>query len=322
MDLMLSGDGEWSQWRGVEKQDLPETTVVYAVITDCAGITHQSLPNMPKIIVDLHMLNHGSEFSHEESGLIYLYTILFFVYLYFLASTAFKIAKDAMNKSEIDASIIGMVFAIYMELLHIATQCIHLYVYTYNGSGFYLLDLASTFFQMNAQIVIIGLFVMIAYGWKITENDITKNTTLIIMGGVVCVIQSSMTFLTAIDDGAHHKYHDYGGFQGLILVILRLAIWIVFVYGILTTIKKVNRKGKPLLKALAVAGSLFMMAFPALWFLSFMVPAYLRNRLIVFGNLGVQLFAIIILLNQLLKRGTKFNEASEVSKNVFPSMKS
>jgi len=264
------------------------------------------------------MLNHGSEFSHEESGMIYLYSILLIVYLYFLATTAFKVGRDAMNKSEIDASVIGMLFAIYMELLHIATQCIHLYIYSYNGSGFNLLDLASTVLQMNAQIILIGLFVMIAYGWKVTENDITQNTPLIVLGGVVCVVQSLTTFLTVVDDGAHHKYHDYGGFQGVILVFIRVVIWIVFVYGILTTIKKVKRQAKPLIKALSVAGSLYIMTFPGLWFFSFIVPAYLRNRLIVFGNLGVQLFSIIILLNQLMKRGSKYDEASKVSKKVLP----
>ena len=317
--LTVRGDGEWSQWESVEEQDLPSTTVVYFVITDCAGVTHQSNPSLPKIKVDVHMLNHGSEFSHEESGLIYLYSILFLIYFYFLASTLFTVGKDVFNKSEIDAACIGMVFAIYMELLHIATQCIHLYVYIYNGSGFYILDLASTVLQMNAQVIIVGLFTMIAFGWKVTDKDISKNTTLIFVGVFVCLVQSAMTFLTVIDDGAHHKYHDYGGFQGFILVLLRIFTWIIFVYGIVANIKKVKKKAKPLIKALSVAGSLYMMAFPFLWFLCYIIPAYMQNRVITFGNLGVQLFAIIILLNQLMKRGTKFREASEISKNVFPT---
>jgi len=33
-DLVIRGDGEWSSWRGVEQQDLPDTHVVYVVVTD------------------------------------------------------------------------------------------------------------------------------------------------------------------------------------------------------------------------------------------------------------------------------------------------
>lgn len=266
IEQTLRGDGEWSNWQSVEKQDLPETTVVYAVITDCSGQTHQSNPSLPYIEVDLHMLNSGSEFSHEENGIIYLYSILLLVYIYFLGSIAYQIVRAAMDKSTIDAPVMGMMFAVYMELLHIGTQCIHLYIYAYNGSGFYLLDLVSTILQMNAQIIIIGSFIMISFGWQITDTDITANTKLIVLGCFVCVFQTCMTFLTVIDDGAHHKYHDYGGFQGFSLVVMRLMLWSIFVFGVLTHIGKIKKKAKPLLKALSVAGTIYMLAFPALWF--------------------------------------------------------
>ena len=75
-----------------------------------------------------------------------------------------------------------------------------------------------------------------------------------------------MTFLNILDDGAHHKYHDYGGFQGFALVCLRVFLWFIFVYGVMTSIGKISKKAKPLLKALSVAGSLYMMAFPGFWF--------------------------------------------------------
>mmetsp|Transcript_12568 Transcript_12568/g.12612 ORF Transcript_12568/g.12612 Transcript_12568/m.12612 type:complete len:268 (+) Transcript_12568:488-1291(+) len=265
------------------------------------------------------MLNHGSELSHEDHGLIYLYPVLFIVYFYFLAKSVYSLGKDALNDVEVDPANIGIIFAIYTEFLHIACTSIHLYVYAYNGSGFYLLDLSATFFQMTAQVVVVGLFTMIAHGWKITENDIAENTGLVVLGGVICVVQSLASYLTFLDDGAHHKYHDYGGYQGIIMVALRILTWIVFVYGIVKNIGKVNRKAKPLLKALSVAGSLYMMAFPGLWFLCYLIPGYLQNRVIVFGNLFIQLFSVIILINQLSKRDSKFSEASKISKKVLPS---
>ena len=82
-------------------------------------------------------------------------------------------------------------------------------------------------------------------------------------------------------------------------------------------LNRVPRKTQRFLKALSVAGTLYMLTFPVLWFFSFIITAYLRNRLIVFGNLLVQLFAIIIMLNQISKKGTRFREASAKAKNIL-----
>lgn len=316
--LTIRGDGEWSNWVSAEQQNVPSVQVWYAVASDCAKVTHASYPEMPKIVVELHMKNSGSEFSHEDKGITTLYIILFFVYVYYLASTTFAIVKMALNKDDIEVPVMCCVFAIYMELLHIITQSIHLYIYSQNGSGFFLLDLASTVLQMNSQIIIVGMLIMIAYGWLITDTDISQNTTLMGLGVVVCLVQSCATFLTVIDDGAHHKYHDYGGWQGMILVVMRIILYVIFMVGVCRHLGKLKKKPNDFLKAMSVAGTLYMITFPILWFLSFVVAAQYRNRLIVFGNLIVQLFAIVILLNQLAKKGTKFHEASEDSRDIFP----
>lgn len=126
-----------------------------------------------------------------------------------------------------------------------------------------------------------------------------------------------MAFLTAFDDGEHHKYHDFGGFQGFALSTIRVVLYVVFIYGIIVTIKVVPKKAKGFLKALSAAGTMYILAFPTLWFFSFIITAYLRNRLIVFGNLLAQLLAIVILLNQLSKKDTKFHKASAKSKEIL-----
>jgi len=88
--------------------------------------------------------------------------------------------------------------------------------------------------------------------------------------------------------------------------------------GVVTHISQVTDQAQSFLKAMSVAGTLYMLAFPVLWFISSIVPAYMRNRVIVFGNLIVQLFAIIIMLNQMAKKGTKFQELSKSSRDLLP----
>ena len=73
-----------------------------------------------------------------------------------------------------------------MELLHIGAQTIHLIVYSYNGLGFYILDVISTVLQMNSQIIVVGLLILIAYGWEITDTDIYKDSKkYVIFGGII-----------------------------------------------------------------------------------------------------------------------------------------
>ena len=272
---------------------------------------------MPYIEVDLHMLNSGSEFSSEQYGIIWLNAIFFFIYVYFLLSITISVVREALKHDHVDSPTMGAVLAIYMELLNIIMQTIHLYIYDYNGQGFFILDMLSTVCEMNSQFIISSMLVLIAYGWTITDVDILEDVRYVALGMGVLLVHTMTSFLTAFDDGAHHKYHDYSGFQGIILVTLRIGIYAVFMYGITRTIQTVPSKTQVFLKALAVSGTLYMLAFPILWFASFLfINENYVNRWIVFGNMFIQLFAIIIFLNQLSKKSSKFREAN-LKKNVL-----
>mmetsp|Transcript_35648 Transcript_35648/g.41279 ORF Transcript_35648/g.41279 Transcript_35648/m.41279 type:complete len:273 (+) Transcript_35648:64-882(+) len=186
----LRGDGEWNNWETYEIPHVAKNQVWYVVVSDCAGVTHMAYPQLPYIDVELHMLNSGSEFSHEEYGVMTLYIILFLVYVYFLATTSYKIIVSALRRDEIENAIVGCVFAIYMELLHIVAQIIHMILYSQNGKGFFLLDLISTVLQMNSQITIVGILILIAFGWEIIDVDFTKDNKFMFLGGAIIVFHT------------------------------------------------------------------------------------------------------------------------------------
>lgn len=308
----LRGDAEWTRWEAFEIERVTESQVWYAIAADCMG--HTSYPTMPYIEVDIHMLTSGSEFSSEESGVVYMNILLFLIYVYFLFSTTVTVVRNAVNSDSVDSPTMGAILAIYMELLHIILQTIHLYIYSDNGQGFFILDMLSTVCEMQSQLTISGILVMIAHGWTITDVDLIKDTKQIVIAGIVILVHTLAAFLTAFDDDAHHKYHDYGGYQGLVIMTLRVGIYVVFIIGILNTIKTVPEKTKLFLKALGASGTLYMLAFPSLWVLSYIVPQNYRNQWIVFGNMTIQLFAIVIFLNQLSKKRSQFREATHKAK--------
>ena len=70
---------------------------------------------------------------------------------------------------------------------------------------------------------------MIAFGWtltfyKLSEND---NYQMIILLNIL--VHLVVAILTLIDDGEHHKYHDYQGVQGFLLVMIRVGFFIMII---------------------------------------------------------------------------------------------
>lgn len=190
LELSLRGDQEWSRFEEFEIEYSSRSQVWYAVVADCNGYLHKLYPAMPYIDVDIHMLNSGSEFSSEEYGVITLNIILFLVYAYFLASTTYAVVIEALRNDNVDNPTMGTILAIYMELLHIIAQTIHLFIYSYNGSGFFLLDVISTVLEMNSQFIIVGMLILIAFGWSITDVDIMKDTKYLVLGSITLVFHT------------------------------------------------------------------------------------------------------------------------------------
>lgn len=137
--------------------------------------------------------------------------------------------------------------------------------------------------------------------------------------GAIFIIHIFITALTFIDNGEHHKYHDFEGIPGLLLILIRLGIFGFFLYTVKNTMAVVARKNIAFMKGFIISGSLYMLAFPFFWFISYMLNPHMRLKFIVFGNLTVQMVATIILMNQITKKGSKYYDASLRSQGILPN---
>lgn len=105
--MTLTEDGQWSSLESYVVDNISKNQVWYVVVSDCLGLTHAKNPNLPKIVVELHMLNSESEFSHEEYGIMTLNFLLLIIYLYFLLTTTYNLVITALRKDEIDNAKVG-----------------------------------------------------------------------------------------------------------------------------------------------------------------------------------------------------------------------
>ena len=173
--------------------------------------------------------------------------------------------------------------------------------------------------EVMSQVSIVSLVLLIAFGWTITFKGLNEHEHYLILIGGTIIAHLIIAALTLIDNGKHHKYHDYEGFQGLLLIIIRLAIFGLFIYKVRELLKIAARKNVPFLKEFLLSTSLYMLAFPLLWFISYYLNPHRRLKFIEYGNLLIQMIAIKVLIDQLSKKGTKYYEVSLRSQGILPT---
>lgn len=88
------------------------------------------------------------------------------------------------------------------------------------------------------------LLILLARGWKVRFHDIDSDDGLDIyipLAAMIVLIEVMIAALTFVDVDASHKYHDFGGMQGIILVIMRMLIYTGFLICLLNTKEKVKK---------------------------------------------------------------------------------
>lgn len=162
---------------------------------------------------------------------------------------------------------------------------------------------------------------LIASGWTLTYKDIFERDHYLLIGVVVLATNGGVAFLGYLDHGEHHKFHDYSGWPGVFLILIRFAIYTLFILRANDTERLMPKRHTQFFRRLKFAGSVYILSFPFFYFVSWMVQPYLRHRVIVFGHYFAQLVSTQILLHQLTKRGSKYAEASGKTGGILPGGK-
>mmetsp|Transcript_34972 Transcript_34972/g.34649 ORF Transcript_34972/g.34649 Transcript_34972/m.34649 type:complete len:132 (+) Transcript_34972:798-1193(+) len=130
-----------------------------------------------------------------------------------------------------------------------------------------------------------------AFGWTINYYTLPDKDTIIVISIMTLVMHILIAGLTSLDRDEHHKYHDYSGIQGFILVALRLILFAIFIFALNISRKEVKRSRKKFFNLFTFAGSFYVLGFPIVYFISFLCAAYVRNRVIIFTHFMFQTFS-------------------------------
>ena len=118
-------------------------------------------------------------------------------------------------------------------MIGLCFETLHLWWYTYDGSGLLALDVISRIFNGCAEVTMSILILILATGWTVTYEDIDWDEDIDIFGplaALVTIVHVMLAALDYVDVDASHKYHDYAGLQGFFLIACKLIMVIYFAY--------------------------------------------------------------------------------------------
>lgn len=270
---------------------------------------HTSQPWLPKVWMEMKAFNAGEHFSQEDWGLLSMNFYMLILFVWFLGFGSYRYFKEIKTEESWESPLGILVIALFFEFAHIWLNLFHYSVYEFDGEGIPSFDILGTICQVGSQIFIVTLLLLIAFGWTINYTNLPEKDTIIMFSVMSFVMHALIAGLTALDKDQYHKYHDYSGIQGLILVILRLILFIVFWIGINMSSQDIKQSKIGFLRIFTVSGAFYILAFPILYWISFLWDSYVRNRVIIFGHFVLQTFSCALLMYQLSVKDTKYKDA-------------
>mmetsp|Transcript_22344 Transcript_22344/g.26896 ORF Transcript_22344/g.26896 Transcript_22344/m.26896 type:complete len:504 (+) Transcript_22344:186-1697(+) len=117
---------------------------------------------------------------------------------------------------------------------------------------------------------------------------------------MVALLTAAHIFLTLyglqfMEETSFTQYHDHEHWPGYMLMCLRVGLWVLFLGGgwaTMSTIGKADAVAK-FLKKLALAGTVWLLAFPFSVVTAGMIPVYMRHSFVTLFALLCQSFALI-----------------------------
>ena len=274
---------------------------------------------MPEIELYIEAINGGSQFSEEYSGILWINGIVAVLFMYFLFSSAWGYFKEIQMEEKVETPLAFLVFAILFEMGQIMCEFIHNYVYSWNGQGVWFVEMIETVLEIGAESMIISLVLLLAMGWTFSFSNILDKDTYLMIGGIGFGAKIFIGFLTYLDKGESHSYHDFSGWPGFIIVMIRLLIFGFFIMQCSKTQNTLSKKQATFFKKMKVSGTIYILGFPFLYFISPLLHDIARHRLFEFGHYLIQIIAIMILKNQLTSKSSTYAKTSQKSEGILPT---
>lgn len=139
-------------------------------------------------------------------------------------------------------------------------RLIHLLLYWTDGTGVHLFETFYLILKNVAEAVITTMLVAIAWGWTIVH--LKPNQYYIIIGVVSCLINIVSLILSSLTEEHEELYHTYDTVPGLVVLILRIVVFLIFLAGIGNSLRESSGKIIFFIRKLGWIGGAYLLSWP------------------------------------------------------------
>jgi hypothetical protein len=126
------------------------------------------------------MMNDTSHFSQEDMGILPFSIIMLILFVVFQGKTILEFYRDFKKEDTLENPLIGLMVSLNAELTSLTFICIHLFVLSMDGSGFFVLSVFSRLLRTISQATMIWLIMTISYGWTVTYRNMQETDIYIL----------------------------------------------------------------------------------------------------------------------------------------------
>ena len=312
LEVPLNGD--WSDSIMGTMVQRSRTHFWYFTISAC------EIKEKQRIKIEMKFLNADeSEFSAEDLGLQYVYPIILVIYFFALSGNLLRLIRKFNQTDDLELNLLVLNISIGCQYTAILCEVIHVWAYAYNGYGVVFLDVFYQAFEVLSSIIITILLIVIASGWTLKYKDFPDAEIYLPISLFVIVLNLMIVGVGRLTEDFYYKNSDYEGIPGYVLVFIRIALWIWFVYLIKDMQEQQKRNAKLLdfLNKYFIMASLYFLALPAVVVFSWIFEPYVRNKAVVVLNNFIQIL-VFLFLTHLFSEKSTFYKVSTLSDSVLP----
>ena len=262
----------------------------------------------------------GSEFSAEDHGLQYVYPVIMVLFAMTLSGNISRLARNIRKTENIEPNLLILNVAIGCQLSAIFFKVVHLWFYVYNGKGLIVFDIMHQMLDGLSLTIISILFILIASGWTIKYKDPPDIDIYAPISLLVAILNVFIIGISRAFDDSHYKYTAYEGVPGFCFVLLRVLLWVWFIYLVKELQKGANENIVKFLYSFVVVVSVYFLIFPVIVVFSWAFEPHFRNKVVVLLTNLAQVLVFIFLTHLFSGRST-FYKISTLSGSVLPGKK-
>lgn len=314
--VIVGRRGEWGPWSNGSVRQNVRPHVWYFAISAC----NQTEPwdRGYKIKFEFAAQQPDtSHFSYEQKrmttgNLAVLMFLTVFMFLYSKRVYAFFLSNGSVHPV-----IWTLTAVLILQYLAQTLHTGHLLVYRSNGSGVAALELLSEIMFMLSQIAQTSLLILIALGYTLLTQGLGELDLVIPLYMIVGVAHVILVLIVKLQDEASHRFHEYEGPAGWVLLVLRLVLFAWFIWAAQSTGAEGGFRLRSFLRRFTFAGSLYFLSYPAIFLIVDIFAPYLRAPIMASGQMVMQMASNVWLAWLFLNRGDYF-KVSTLSSSLLP----